>query len=443
MEQRGKNHQQKIIAIIPARLFSSRIERKLLLSLNGKPLILHTLEQTKKANNISRVIVATDSVEIFNIVNESGNEAILTSATHQSGSDRIAEVAENLPKNSIIVNVQGDEPLISPTTIEKAVEAILADDTIDIATTCEKIDNLNDVLSPDVVKVVTDNNGFALYFSRSPIPFPREAVRMCGSLENALQLDSTLLSLFRKHTGLYVYRCDYLLKFTKFKQTHLEKTEMLEQLRGLENGARIKVVEVAESSIGVDTQEDFERVKMIVEGNNNESPKNKFHYRRAVPEDLSSIAKIYLLTSQTAFQGLVPTKYLENLSEKTEKEDLRRNYGKADYQLFIAENEKSEIVGFVDLVEIPDGVSFDFKLNSLYVLPEFQRRGVGSALFAIAVNEIVSKGKNSMVLEALEINPFNSFYEKTGGQIIGFSNHILADENFKTLVFGWRNLNRF
>lgn len=443
MGQRGKNHQQNIIAIIPARLFSTRMERKLLLPLNEKPLILHTLKQTKKANNISRVIVATDSIEIFNIINKSGNEAILTSATHQSGSDRIAEVAESLPKNSIIVNVQGDEPLISPTTIEKAVEAILADDTIDIATTGEKINNLNDVLSPDVVKVVTDNNDFALYFSRSPIPFPREAVRTYGSLENALQLDSTLLSLFRKHTGLYVYRREYLLKFTRFKQTHLEKTELLEQLRALENGARIKVVEVAESSIGVDTQEDFERVKIIIERNDNQSRNNNFHYRRAVPDDLSSIAKVYLLTSQTAFQGLVPTKYLKNLSEETEKEDLRRNYLKTDYQIFIAENRKSEIVGFVDLEEMPNGIPFDFKLNSLYVLPEFQRRGIGSKLFAMAIKEIVSKGKNSMVLEALEINPFNSFYKKTGGQVVGFSNHTLANENFKTLVYGWENLNRF
>jgi len=225
---------------------------------------LHTLEQAKKAKNIDKVIVATDSEEILKIINDSGNEAVMTSANHQSGSDRIAEVAENLPKNSIIVNVQGDEPTISPTTIETAVEAILQDNSIDIATTCEKIDTFQDVLSPDVVKVVTDKNDFALYFSRSPIPFPREAVKNYGSLEIALHTDKNLVSLYRKHTGLYVYRREYLLKFTKFAQTNLEKTEMLEQLRALENGARIKVVEVSESSIGVDTTEDFERVKMYL-----------------------------------------------------------------------------------------------------------------------------------------------------------------------------------
>ncbi len=267
MEAHGKNHQKtapKVIAIIPARLHSTRLEGKLLLPLNGKPLILHTLEQAKKARNINKVIVATDSEKILKIILASGNEAVLTSEKHQSGSDRIAEVALKLPENSIIVNVQGDEPTISPKTIEAAVEAILGDETIDIATTCEKIINLNDVLSPDVVKVVTDKNNFALYFSRSPIPFPREAVKMFGSLENALREDENLISLYRKHTGLYVYRREYLLKFTKFEQTILEKTEMLEQLRALENGARIKAVEVLESSIGVDTAEDFERVKMYL-----------------------------------------------------------------------------------------------------------------------------------------------------------------------------------
>ena len=267
MEQHGKNQQPNIIAIIPARLFSTRLPNKLLLPINGKPLILYTLEQTKKAKNVSGVIVAADSEAILHAVRKNGNEAILTSINHQSGSDRIAEVAENLPENSIIVNVQGDEPLISPATIEKAVDAILFDETIQMATTCEPINNINDVLSGDVVKVVADENDFALYFSRSPIPFPRDAVKKYETLENALQNEPDLIKLFRKHTGLYVYRREFLLKYTKLKQTSLEKTEMLEQLRALENGAKIKVVEVAESSIGVDNQEDFDKVRQIIEGN--------------------------------------------------------------------------------------------------------------------------------------------------------------------------------
>lgn len=254
-----------MIVVIPARYSSTRLEGKLLLPLNGKPLILHTLEQAKKARNISRVIVATDDERILKVIEETGNEAVLTSPEHKSGSDRIAEVAEKLPENSIIVNVQGDEPLISPETIEKAVDAILKDETIEMATTCEAIRDAKDVLSPDVVKVVTDESGFALYFSRSPIPFPREAVQKHGSLENALRARPHLLSLYRKHTGLYVYRREFLLRFTKMPQSNLEKTEMLEQLRALENGVRIKVIEVSESSIGVDTKEDFEHAKTILE----------------------------------------------------------------------------------------------------------------------------------------------------------------------------------
>jgi len=265
VEQHGKNHRQLVFAVIPARYESTRLAGKLLLELNGKPLILHTLEKAKKARNIDKTIVATDDEKILEVVKASGNEGVLTSPDHQSGSDRIAEVAAQLPENSIIVNVQGDEPTISPETIESAVAAILRDEAIDISTTCEKIEDFRDVLSPDVVKVVSDKNGFALYFSRSPVPFPREAAKKYGGLKNALQNEPDLISLFRKHTGLYVYRREFLLEFTKLKRTFLEQTEMLEQLRALENGARIKVVEVAESSIGVDTREDFERVRKILE----------------------------------------------------------------------------------------------------------------------------------------------------------------------------------
>lgn len=265
MEQHGKNPKQNVIAIIPARLASTRLPNKLLLDLAGKPLILRTIEQAAKANNVSRVIVATDSEEILRVVEANDYEAVLTRENHQSGSDRIAEVAETLAENSIIVNVQGDEPLIHPATIEKAVDAILRNDSIDMATTCEKISDVKDVLSADVVKVLTGENDFALYFSRSPIPFPREAARKHGSLENALREEKDLISVYKKHTGLYVYRREFLLKYTAQKQTPLEKTEMLEQLRALETGAKIKVVEVKDNSIGVDTREDFERVKRLLE----------------------------------------------------------------------------------------------------------------------------------------------------------------------------------
>lgn len=257
-----------MIAVIPARHASTRLEGKLLLPLAGKPLILHTLEQAKKAKTLSRVIVATDDRRIFDVVHESGGEAVMTSVEHRSGSDRIAEVAETLPENSIIVNVQGDEPLISPGTIDAAVSAILDCGlrNAEIATTCEPISELRDVLDPNIVKVVTDKNGFALYFSRSPIPFLRDDVSRHGDLESALNKDPALLSHFKKHTGLYVYRREYLLEFTKLPQGKLEKIEMLEQLRALENGARIKVVEVKQPSVGVDTVEDLEKVRKLLSG---------------------------------------------------------------------------------------------------------------------------------------------------------------------------------
>jgi 3-deoxy-D-manno-octulosonate cytidylyltransferase len=271
VEQHGNNPQQNVIAVIPARYASTRLAGKLLLLLGGKPLILHSLERAKKARTVSRVIVATDDERILQAVEESGNDAVMTSSKHQSGSDRIAEVAEGLPEGSIIVNVQGDEPLISPKTIDVAVEAILDDQNADIVTTCEAITEFGDLMNGNVVKVVYGGSGYALYFSRSPVPFPRDAsLRYDGDPNAAIMEDPELMSIFRKHTGLYVYRREYLLEFTKLPQSNLEKIEMLEQLRALENGAKIRVVEVEESSIGVDTPEDFERVRLILESQKSE-----------------------------------------------------------------------------------------------------------------------------------------------------------------------------
>ncbi|HEV8159127.1 MAG TPA: 3-deoxy-manno-octulosonate cytidylyltransferase, partial [Pyrinomonadaceae bacterium] len=330
MKQRGKNPQQNIIAIIPARLDSTRLPKKLLLPIIEKPLILWTVEQAKKTKNVSRVIVATDSEEILRVVEKSGNDAVLTAENHQSGSDRIAEVAESLPENSIIVNVQGDEPLISPLTIEKAIDAILQDDSIQMATTCEPIHDIKDVLSSDVVKVVTDENSFALYFSRLPIPFPREAVKKYGNLEIALREEKDLISLYRKHTGLYIYRREFLLKYTRLNQTNLEKTEMLEQLRALENGARIKVVEVAGNSIGVDTQEDFERIRQVLEA-------EIVVYRKANVEDALAVAKVHVESWHKSFTGIVPQEFLDNLIVEKREQAFRQRFGDANYKMFVAE----------------------------------------------------------------------------------------------------------
>ena len=441
MEQHGNNHRQKVFAIIPARYQSTRLAGKLLLEIAGKPLILRTLEQAKKARNIDEIIVATDDERILNIIKESGNAAVLTSPAHQSGSDRIAEVAENLPANSIIVNVQGDEPTIPPATIESAVEALLADETADIATTCEKIEDYRDVLSADVVKVVTDKNGFALYFSRSPVPFPREAVKKYGTLENALRREPELIALFRKHTGLYVYRREYLLKFTRLSQTYLEKTEMLEQLRALENGARIKVIEVAESSIGVDTAEDFERVREIIT-RQKEQPANII-YRKATARDIPQIAEVHVESWQKSFQGVVPQEFTDGLSVEKRENAFREVFFNEDYQMFVAETAEGKIVGFADFGRAShEEFGFDAELFAIYLLPEFQRKGVGGGLFKTGVRDLREKGRKSMCLQALADSPYRAFYEKLGGKIIGKSSHKLGDVDYETVYYGWEDLTK-
>lgn len=262
MELDGEIPTQNVVAIIPARYASTRLPGKMLLDIGGKPLIVRTMEQVAQATTVGRVIVATDDQRIFEAVTFAGGEVVMTSSEHASGSDRLAEVAENLLEASIIVNVQGDEPLISPDTIDTVVEALIDDRDADIATACEPIANIGELLNFNAVKVVYGDNGYALYFSRSPMPFPRDAsLRHDGDPNVAIVNEPELLSIFRKHTGIYAYRRDYLLKFTKLPQTRLEKIESLEQLRALEDGAKIKVVPATASSIGVDTQEDLDEVR--------------------------------------------------------------------------------------------------------------------------------------------------------------------------------------
>lgn len=234
--------------------------------IGGRALILHTVDRVRDAATVSRVIVATDDARIFDVVEASGVEVVMTSAEHRSGTDRVAEVAGQIPEAFIIVNVQGDEPLISPETIDAAVQALTDDDSADMATTSEAIQNIDELLDGNVVKVVVGDSGHAIYFSRSPIPFPRDAAqRHGGDPKMAISGDPSLMSLYRKHTGLYVYRREYLLRFSKLSPTKLEQIEMLEQLRALEDGAKIKVVDAVGSSIGVDTQEDLDRVRQILE----------------------------------------------------------------------------------------------------------------------------------------------------------------------------------
>ncbi len=228
-------------------------------------------ERARAARNVDRVIVATDSQQIVDVVHASDIEAVLTAAHHPSGTDRVAEVAATIPDAQIIVNVQGDEPLISPQTIERAVDlmaAEIAKNGAGIVTTWEPIESHGDVLNPDLVKVVLDDNDNAVYFSRSPVPYPRDAVKRHGSLDVALENEPELLKLFRKHTGLYVYRRDVLLEFTKWPQSELEKIEALEQLRALAHGVKIKAVEACTATTGVDTLADLDRVRTLIESSN-------------------------------------------------------------------------------------------------------------------------------------------------------------------------------
>lgn len=237
-------------------------------------MICWVVERTLAARNVSRAIVATDDARITEAVKSAGYEAVMTGAHHKSGTDRIAEVAASLEDADIIVNVQGDEPLISPVTIERAIDALGEEGNwgkgeggkgqVGIVTTWEPMESAADVLNPDVVKVVVDDHERAIYFSRLSVPYPRDAVRQHGSIEAALLEEPGLLANFRKHTGLYVYRRNLLLEFANWPQSELEHLESLEQLRALEHGVEIRAIKASASSIGVDTIGDLERVRRLV-----------------------------------------------------------------------------------------------------------------------------------------------------------------------------------
>lgn len=228
-------------------------------------MIMHVVERAGRARLVSRVIVATDDERILRAVVSHGGEARMTSPDAASGTDRVAEVAASLEPDSsdLIVNVQGDEPLIEPSTIDAAITPLIEDSDILISTTSEPVTSVEDVFNPSVVKVVTDPRGFALYFSRSPLPYVRPSPGL--TLEESLRLNARMLSNYRKHSGLYAYRGRFLQQFARMEPSPLERLESLEQLRALENGYRIRVVRVEHRSTGVDTEQDYERVKRFIE----------------------------------------------------------------------------------------------------------------------------------------------------------------------------------
>jgi 3-deoxy-manno-octulosonate cytidylyltransferase (CMP-KDO synthetase) len=247
-----------VIAVIPARYGSSRFEGKPLADILGKPMIQWVYEGVTQSKLIKRVMVATDDQRIMEAVQNFGGNAVITSPDHPSGTDRVAEVARKL-KAEVIVNVQGDEPLIKGSIIDKAIRPLRTDETLPMSTLVTPIDEVKDWLNPHIVKVVLDQKCFALYFSRSPIPFPRD-LNIDRLESHPFGTKRALPKRIFKHIGVYVYRRDFLLRFSKMKPTPLEKLEKLEQLRALENGYRIKVSIVDYEPICVDTPGDLQKV---------------------------------------------------------------------------------------------------------------------------------------------------------------------------------------
>lgn len=241
----------RVVVIIPARYESTRLPGKPLADLGGQPMIQHVYQRAQRARDVERVLVATDDERIRVAVARFGGDAVLTSRAHHSGTDRVAEVAAALDAD-VIVNVQGDLPLLDPAMVDTAVAPLAADAGLPMATIRAAIHGREEYENPNVVKVVTDRDGYALYFSRSPLPYHREGAAAEG--------------WGWKHVGLYVYRRDFLLSFAQLAPTPLEQAERLEQLRALEWGFRIKVMPVEAGSIEVDTPADLERARAALGG---------------------------------------------------------------------------------------------------------------------------------------------------------------------------------
>lgn len=240
-----------VVAIIPARYGSSRFPGKPLALLSGKPMIQHVYERVRGSSLISDVLVATDDERIGRAVEQFGGKAVLTSSSHPSGTDRVAEVAATLDAE-VVVNVQGDEPLIRPEVVDQTVQPLLEDSSLQIATLAHRIEDPADLEDPDVVKVCTDDEGYALDFSRR--------------VNMGMGRGGPGVSIL-KHVGLYAYRRSYLLSLASLEPTARELSLGLEQLRPLENGFRIKIVETEYVSHGVDRPEDLERAeKLLGEG---------------------------------------------------------------------------------------------------------------------------------------------------------------------------------
>ena len=235
-----------VAIVIPARFASTRLPGKPLLAETGKPLIRHVVERARQVRGVSRVVVATDDARIYDLVKGFGGEARMTRADHESGTDRIAEVAESLDCD-IVVNLQGDEPSIDPAQIEQLIAQLAADDLAEAATLATPFRDAESFRDPNRVKVVVNDLGHALYFSRSPIPFVRDGLPDFSSWSSPYLL----------HLGIYAFRRDYLVRFPKLPPHPLEKLEKLEQLRVLGSGGTMAVLTVPEGHRGIDTPADY------------------------------------------------------------------------------------------------------------------------------------------------------------------------------------------
>jgi 3-deoxy-manno-octulosonate cytidylyltransferase (CMP-KDO synthetase) len=234
-----------VLAIIPARYQSSRLPGKALADIGGRPMIEHVYHRARRAMSVDGVVIATDDQRIAEAVQSFGGVAVMTATTHRSGTDRLAEVAASVPCD-LIVNVQGDEPLLDPAVIDAVVEPMRRDASIELGTAARRLRADEELDNPSMVKVVCDADGFAMYFSRAPIPFGR---------------DYAADDVARIHIGLYVYRRETLLQLSRLAPGRLEQIEALEQLRALEHGIRIRVVETEYASAEVNTPEDLDRVR--------------------------------------------------------------------------------------------------------------------------------------------------------------------------------------
>ena len=241
----------KFLGVIPARYASTRLEGKPLITIEGHPMIEWVYKRAA-ASSLDKVVVATDDQRIYDAVMSFGGEAVMTSPNHTNGTSRIAEVAAEYQDYEVIINVQGDEPLIEGAMIDALIEPFRKTSDLVMATLKHKIDTYDEVENPNNVKVITDREDYAIYFSRSPIPYPRT-------------LD---MKNYYKHVGIYGYKRDFVIEYSKMNPTDLEISESLEQLRVLENGYKIKVLDTPYKVVGVDTSEDLAKVEKIIREKN-------------------------------------------------------------------------------------------------------------------------------------------------------------------------------